>query len=105
MAIVNPHEAFANLHASEQVRFLVRFSWELTLVGRNYYAVGTEELTEPRALRAVNELQHQISQHVRALLENDDSRYPDDVFVSIILDDGTPAIPGFSELVNYAFAQ
>jgi hypothetical protein len=99
----NVIEAFANLQASDQIRFLVRLSWELTLVGRNFYVVGTDELTEPRALRTLNELQHQISQHVLKLLEEDEERYPDDVFVNIILDHRETAIPQFSDLIDSAW--
>jgi len=103
MERLDPIEAYADLPPGEQARFLTRLAWELTLVGREYYTPGTEELTDPRALRAVNELQHSITQHVRALLENDARRYPDDVLVRGILDD-TPDRSGLRRRVRDAFA-
>jgi hypothetical protein len=99
----DPVEAYASLPAADQARLLTRLAWELTLVGRAYYMPGTEELADPAALRAVNELQHQITQHVLALLDDNPRRYPDDVLIRCIVDD-TPDRAGLRPAVRDAFA-
>jgi len=53
-----------------QLRFLARLSFELTVAGRNSYEAGTEELTHPRQLRRVNEVQHRVTACLSQLLNN-----------------------------------
>jgi hypothetical protein len=79
-------EQFSALSPVEQTEALVQFSWELTLVGREAYEPGTTALRHPRRLREVNEVQHRVSSHIRALLAADPNRYPDDVLIPIFLD-------------------
>jgi hypothetical protein len=75
-----------------QVETLIRFAYELTLVGRDTYVPGSVELRHPQRLRAINELQHVINSHVRALLMDDSRRYPDEVLVAIILEENDPEL-------------
>jgi hypothetical protein len=73
------------------------------VVGRYFYAPGTEELELPAAVRAVNEIQHQVFQQAIAVLAEDDRKYPDDVFVAIVAED-VPDHGRLRVLVRQAFA-
>jgi hypothetical protein len=81
---------FRALPPAAQIEALVRLAHELTIVGRDAYEPGSLELRFPQRLRALNEVQHVITSHVLALLTTDPQRYPDDVLVSIILEQGDP---------------
>jgi hypothetical protein len=69
-----------------QIETLARFVHELTIVGRLAYEPGSLNLADPHWLRSVNEIQHRVASHVLALLNGDANRYPDDVFVAVILE-------------------
>lgn len=60
----------ANLPQQVAVSFLARLSWEITIAGRNSYEAGTNELTNPRQLRRVNEIQHRVTACLSQLLEH-----------------------------------
>jgi hypothetical protein len=77
---------FGALSASEQIRFLVRVGWELTLVGRETYVVGGIGLSDPERLRVVNELQHRLLGHIGALLSGSTQRRPDASIVRTLLE-------------------
>jgi hypothetical protein len=62
-------EWIENLTPDFAVRFLARLSWEITIVGRNSYAAGTDELADPRQLRRVNEILHRVTACLSQLLE------------------------------------
>ena len=49
-------EWFRGLNQAEQVRFLLAVAHELTIVARHYYVPQSDELTEPGAVRFVNEM-------------------------------------------------
>jgi hypothetical protein len=51
------------------IRFLARLSWEITIAGRHTYEAGTDELSSPRQLRRVNEIQHRVTACLSQLLE------------------------------------
>lgn len=87
MADFDALSAYRSLSPEDQVRFLLRFGWWLTVEARSYYEAGTENLTVPEAVREVNELQHQVTQHALKVLARDDRRYPDDVLVAILTED------------------
>ncbi|MBX9622733.1 MAG: hypothetical protein K2X82_02870 [Gemmataceae bacterium] len=65
----SPDEAFAVLTTAEQTRLLIRLARELTLVARDYYVPGTLELSDPAAVRLVNEVQHRVTAHAEACLD------------------------------------
>jgi hypothetical protein len=75
-------EWIASLAPDFAVRFLARLSWEITVAGRNSYEAGSDELTNPRQLRKVNELQHRVAACLSQLLEG---RCPDGFVQSIAL--------------------
>jgi hypothetical protein len=59
----------ASLNLNEQLRFLARLGFEITIAGRNSYEAGTDELIAPSQLRRVNEIQHRITACLSQLME------------------------------------
>ncbi len=86
MSDVELTRAFSQCSGDEKLNFLLRFAHELTIIARATYEVGTEELTNPSRLRAINEIQHRVTSFAIALRQEDANRYPDEVLVQIILD-------------------
>lgn len=80
---------FSAQSAQQQAILLAHLSYELTLLGRDTYEAGTESVMDPARLRAINELQHQITQFLRALLEGDPQRYPDDLLLRLLFKSAT----------------
>jgi hypothetical protein len=66
----------------QRLLFLARLSYELTIHGRAFGLdlAGNEQV---EAYKGLNELQHQISQHI-AHLGEDSKRYPEDVLWEIL---------------------
>ncbi|MEO6393294.1 MAG: hypothetical protein ABIP75_15700 [Pyrinomonadaceae bacterium] len=81
-------EVFSGHSPQGKVELLAQFSHELTILAREGYAPGTEELNDPRRLRVLNELQHRITGFLLALLTNDLQRFSDEVLVRMILESG-----------------
>ena len=77
---------FSSLTDDERKKFLAHFSHWLTVIARDSYETGTENFTNQPRMRYVNEIQHQISSYLLALLENNSERYPDDILMQIILE-------------------
>lgn len=86
MSVDEAISTFSSYSAEEKKEFLAQLSYELTVVARGCYEVGTEELTEPRRLRRLNEVQHRVTAFLWALLRDDPKRYPDDVLIRIVLE-------------------
>ena len=86
MTVDEAISAFSSYSLEEKKEFLAQLSYELTVVARGCYEVGTENLTDPRSMRRINEVQHRVSAFLWALLREDTERYPDDVLVRIILE-------------------
>ncbi len=78
--------AFSALETEGQARFLARFAHNLTVAARDAYVAGGYGLTDPARVRAINEVQHRVTGHLRMLLEDDPKRYPDDVLVRMFLE-------------------
>jgi hypothetical protein len=78
--------AFAALTPEQQIRFLVTLGHNLTITARSHYASQSPEVANPKGLRAINELQHRLFNHLRALLTPGSFRFPDDLFVASMLD-------------------
>ena len=73
----------------QRLYFLADLIFHLSIATRSTYSDSADsDQTSARALRAVNEIDHQISQHLLCALRNiaADERYPDDVFVEILRD-------------------
>jgi hypothetical protein len=83
---------FGSLSEAEQVRFLVRFGWELTILGRGTYEVGGEGLAEPAQLRIIHESEHRLLGHLRELLEGSPRRRPNDVVMGVLIDHANESV-------------
>jgi hypothetical protein len=83
---------FRSLPSAAQVQALTRLAFELTIVARDAYEPSSLELRRPRWLRSLNEVQHTVTSHVLALLAASPDRYPDEVLVSIILEQDDPEL-------------
>ena len=79
---------FKNLHHEGQLRVLAIFGHNLTMVARDTYEVQAPGVRAPERLRAINEIQHRVFGHIRALTTADSRRYPDDVLLSIFFEIG-----------------
>jgi len=94
---------FSALSVDEQKEFLARLSHELTILGRDCYEIDSENFTNPAQMRAINEIQHRIASHLLSLLIRDNSRYPDEVLVKMIIEH--PQNKNFERKTARAFEQ
>jgi hypothetical protein len=69
----------------EQARFLVRFSFELTIAGRATYVVGGEGLDHPERLRLINETLHRALGQADNCLVSEKRRYSSQSIAAILL--------------------
>jgi hypothetical protein len=83
---------FRGLSSTAQVEALVRLAHELTILGRDAYDPASAGLRHPQRLRCLNEIQHRVTSHVRALLAADSGRYSDEVLASLILEQDDPEL-------------
>ena len=95
--------AFSSYSAEEKREFLAQLMYELTVVARGCYEVGTERLTEPERMRRINEVQHRVGAFLWAMLRNDPKRYPDDILVRIVLEQPNDEVLGRE--LNEVFAR
>lgn len=61
-------EWLTSLPNDKKIRFLSSLSCAITIAGRNSYEAGTADLTNPRQLRRVNEIQHRVTSCLREAL-------------------------------------
>jgi hypothetical protein len=101
MSQIVPLLAYQSLSPGEQVRFLLRFAWSLTLVARHYYE---PQPGSSAAVREINEIQHRVLGHALSVLQDEQPRLPDDVFVAMVVDDVSEA-NGLRNRVETAFAE
>ena len=78
-------QAFINRSCAEKVSLLLRLAYELTIIARDTYDRESDGLTNPVRTRTINEVQHRVLSFLIALRENNLNRYPDDVFVGILV--------------------
>jgi hypothetical protein len=67
-------------------RLHFHFAHALRVLARDTYEVGRDGLTDPSRLRGMNELQHRVLSFLMALMKDDAHRYPNDMFVRLILE-------------------
>jgi hypothetical protein len=84
----NFKNAFSALPEQQQALVLAAFAFELTILARDGYESGTEELSDPQLVRRINEMQHRVSIAIVSRLKNDTGRYPDDVLMDIVVGSG-----------------
>jgi hypothetical protein len=68
MTINEVVSAAAQFSLHQKILLLARLSFELTIAARSTYIPGTEDIAEPRQIRAYNEIQHRVSACVCDLL-------------------------------------
>ncbi len=78
---------FCNMTQTQQIVFLASYANRLTVAARDTYVAGEDAVADPCRLRRMNEIQHRVTGHLLHLLQSNPERYPDDVLMSIILDD------------------
>ena len=50
-----------SMTATNQIRFLTRIVYELTIAGRTTYSFSSSSVDKPECLRIINELQHRVA--------------------------------------------
>ncbi len=86
MSVSEPAAIFLSYSSEEKQEFLAQLIHELTVIARDSYEVGQDGLTNPQRVRRINEVQHRVSAFLCALWRDDPQRYPDDLFLKIILE-------------------
>jgi hypothetical protein len=79
---------FRELAPDDQLRVLAALGHNLTIAARDTYEFQAPGVRAPQRLRDINEIQHRVFGHIRALTTADKWRYPDDVLISIVLELG-----------------
>lgn len=77
--------SFSDLSSVEQVRFLVRLMYELTLEARGFYSRGGEAPIDVLRLRFLNEIQHRLTRYMEQILTDDPSRPATSAMIRLVL--------------------
>lgn len=77
---------FSALDRDDQLIFLAKFGHNLTIVARDTFVPQSDGVHSPERLRKLSELQHRIFSHIHDLLSPSEGIRPDDVIVSIMLE-------------------
>lgn len=83
--------AYSALPRELQIAVLADYAHWLTIVARDTYA-PPHDVSDPRRLRELNEVQHCVVGHLRSLLANDSRRYDDDAIVRISVREDDPRL-------------
>jgi len=59
----------SNLELERKVLFMALLSHQITIAGRASYIAGTDDLSNPRLLRQINETQHRVAAGLCHLLQ------------------------------------
>ncbi len=95
----NMLSTFLVLTAEEKIAVLTRVAFELTIFARNTYLPDSDGLKHPEQLRIYNEIQHKLLGQLNKILTGDENRYPDDLFLQMLLEMAEPA-EGLTKLPN-----
>lgn len=90
---MNSREAAAFLHSlprEHKIRLLAGLCHDVTIAGRFAYDQA-QGVAEPRALRAVNEVQYYLTEVLVACLEDDNSPFPDKDIAALFCSDRSPS--------------
>ena len=85
MTVDEAAQLFSVLAPIEQVKFLALFAHNLTIAARDTYEFQAPGVRAPERLRAVNEIQHRVLQHIHSLLTPGEWRYSDEALLSTML--------------------
>jgi hypothetical protein len=86
MDLLDAAERFRHLERERQIRLLALFGHNLTIAARDTYEFQSPRVRAPERLRAINEIQHQVTAHIAALTEQGAWRYDDETFFEMCLD-------------------
>ena len=75
---------FSSATREEQVRWLSRLLFQISVFARDTYEVGTDNLTNPQKMRRFNELMHRITLHQLAFIDDDPKRFSDEIFFQFL---------------------
>jgi hypothetical protein len=81
-----PKESFLSLPARLKPLYLAALIHGLTISAREYRGPEPDRDLVYEKLICINEVIHQISSKLRAIVENDETQYPDDVFFDILFE-------------------
>src|ERR1700733_11197159 len=76
---------FTRLSAPAKQHLLTKLGFQLTIEACSTYTVGEDDVDDPVRLRRFNEVQHRIL-GFKSALSNGAARYPDEIFVHMILE-------------------
>ena len=57
-----------------KLKFLIKYGHELTIMARSAYAFKSEEVSNPKLLREINEISYRVFQAIKELEENIDEK-------------------------------
>lgn len=87
----------ASFAAPQLVQFLVRYAYQLTMLGRGTYVPGGDDLKDPKLLRLINETVHRALQHADACLAGRTPRRPIAALCSVLFEHDSPAMKQLAE--------
>ena len=102
MTINEIKSRFLALSTNQKERTLSLLAHQLTVYARDAYEEIEEGGKGAIKLCAFNEVQHNVTDQLAAMLRDDDKRYPDDVFIDIVV--GKGQYGGCEDDVIQAFA-
>jgi hypothetical protein len=77
---------FEELDDQGKTGLLMRLALQVSIFARDTYAVGSPGVENPESLREFNELLHKILGQMNKYSSCSSERYPDDIFLSIMLE-------------------
>jgi hypothetical protein len=86
MTNVDVKSTFLRMPPKSQMRTLSLLAHNLTVCARAAYAQDVNDALARKQHHAANELLHTITAQLMHLIADDANRYPDDVFIDILLE-------------------
>lgn len=80
-------ESAAALSGRYSKQWLAGLMFAVTMCARATYAPNSDSVVDPAKLRRFNELVHRIASFTYAVAKGDAHRYPDEVFIHIVVDE------------------
>jgi hypothetical protein len=81
-----------NLSNEKQIKLLLSYGHQLTVMARDAYEFQGPGVTKPRLLRDVNEINHRLYPQIQMLLLEGKSVFPLEELASWIAGEGRPAV-------------
>jgi hypothetical protein len=86
MDINQANALYADLNDDQKVEFLARIAFDLTIDFRDVAYTESHTPENMKKLQGINELQHHLTSQLLAHHRRDGARYPDQVFVAVLID-------------------